>query len=161
MVHVRPGGPTDVDPAVAVWQAANTARRGGQPVPPAHEARVRGYAEKADSFLFVAEEAGEVVGMAWGMQGLADDGAGPPVPGLCHISMVFVAPQRWGEGIGGRVLDGVLADARARRYRRVQLWTHADNRRAQRLYEGHGFRRSGRETDDDLGERIVHYERDL
>ena len=144
MVVVRPGGGPDLDPAVAVWQASNTARRGGLPVPAEHEARVRGHAGKPDAFLLVA-----------------DDGAGPPVPGLCHVSTVFVAPNRWGEGIGGRIVDAVLAEARARGYERAQLWTHADNARAQRLYEGRDFQRSGREKDDDLGERIVHYQRAL
>lgn len=123
--------------------------------------RVRGYAGKPDAFMIVADDAGEVVGMAVGMQGLADDGAGPPVAGLCHISMVFVAPGRWGQGIGGLLVAAVLNEARSRSYDRTQLWTHADNARAQHLYEGHGFRRSGREKDDDFGERIVHYERDL
>ena len=41
---------------------------------------------------------------------------------------------------------------------RAQLWTHAGNERAQRLYERRGFGRSGREKLDDAGETIVHYE---
>jgi ribosomal protein S18 acetylase RimI-like enzyme len=122
---------------------------------------VRNYTRKPDAFLLLAEDAREVLGMGLGMQGLADDGAGPPVPELCHIAMIFVAPERWGEGIGGRVLGGVLDEARSRDYERAQLWTHADNARARRLYENYGFRRSGREKNDDLGEWIVHYERTL
>jgi hypothetical protein len=74
---VRAGGPADYGAAVAVWQAANTARRGGEPGPSQHEFRVHGYG------------------------------------------------------------------------------------RGQRLYDGRGFRRSGREKDDDVGERIVHYKRAL
>jgi hypothetical protein len=54
-----------------------------------------------------------------------------------------------------------MAEARARGYARVQLWTHASNLRAHRLSEGRGFGLSGRERDDDLGERIVHYQRQL
>jgi ribosomal protein S18 acetylase RimI-like enzyme len=146
---------------VAVWRAASAARRGGRPVRAEHEERVRSYIRKPDAFLLLAEDAGEVVGMGVGMQGLADDGAGPPVLELCHIAMIFVAPERWGEGIGGRVLGGVLEEARSRGYERAQLWTHADNARAQRLDERQGFRRTGREKDDDLGEWIVHYERTL
>jgi len=114
-----------------------------------------------DAFLVVAGDRSAIVGMALGMQGLADDGAGPPVPGLCHISLVFVLPARWGRGIGGRIVDAIVVEARSRGYGRAQLWTHAGNLRAQRLYESHGFRRSGREEDDDLGERIVRYERFL
>jgi ribosomal protein S18 acetylase RimI-like enzyme len=160
-VVLRQGEPADIEPVIAVWRAATTARGGGRPLPPEHETRVRAYLQQPDAFLLVADAAGTPVGLALGMQGRADDGAGPPVPGLCHIGMVFVAPDHWGAGIGRRIVDAVLAEARVRGYARVQLWTHADNLRAQRLYEGRGFRRSGREQNDDLGEMIVHYERAL
>ena len=161
MVAIRPGRPEDRNAAIAVWRDAQLARRAGHPFPPEHEQRVRAYLEKANAFFVVAEENGAVLGMALGMQGLADDGAGPPVPGLCHVAMVFVAPERWGEAIGGRMVDELLLAARSRGYRRAQLWTHADNPRAQRLYERRAFRPSGRRKDDELGEAIVHYERPL
>lgn len=155
---VRAGTSADAEAAIEVWELANVARRGGLPVPAQHEARVHGYLKKADSFLAVADEGGTMVGMALGMQALDDDGAGPPLPGLCHISMVFVHPDHWGEGIGKLLMRHLLDAGLNRGYAGFQLWTHADNNRAQRLYEGLGFRRSGREKDDDLGERIVHYE---
>jgi ribosomal protein S18 acetylase RimI-like enzyme len=158
-VILRPGRPEDVDGAVDAWRVSNTARRGGRPIPPEHEARVRGYAHKPDAFLVVADDGGSIVGMALAMQGLADDGAGPPIPRLCHISMVFVLPARWGQGIGGELVKAILAEAGKRGYDRAQLWTHADNLRAQRLYEGLGFVRTGREVDDDTGERIVQFGR--
>lgn len=154
---IRAGHPSDIDAAVAVWKAANTARRGGVNVPPEHESRVRRYLRKPDTFLAVAAADTGVVGMAVGMQALDDDGAGPPLPGLCHISAVFVHPGSWGRGVGAQLVRQVLAEGRARGYETFQLWTHADNARAQRLYEGLGFVRSGREKNDDFGERIVHY----
>lgn len=98
--------------------------------------------------------------MALGVQARADDGAGPPVEGLCHVSMVFVAPDHWGEGLGGRLVDALLVEARLRGYERVQLWTQADNARGRRLYVGRGFRPSGREKAE-FGELIVHYQRTL
>jgi ribosomal protein S18 acetylase RimI-like enzyme len=157
---IRHGRPEDVEPAVAVWLAANTARRGG-PLPRSEqEERARAHVSNPDAFLLVADDAGYVVGMALGMQGLADDGAGPPVEGLCHVSMVFVAPDYWGRGIGGRLVDALLPEARSRGYDRAQLWTQSDNVRARRLYEGRGFLPSGREKDE-FGERIVHYQRAL
>jgi ribosomal protein S18 acetylase RimI-like enzyme len=156
-VLVRPGRAEDVEPAVAVWQVANTARRGGVPVPAEHEQRVRGYLAKPDAFLVVAQDGGDLIGMAVGFQGCEDDGAGPPIPGLCHISLVFVHPDRWRQGTGGMLMRHLLLEGRARGYSHFQLWTHADNRRAQQLYEGLGFLRSGREKDDDLGERTVQY----
>jgi ribosomal protein S18 acetylase RimI-like enzyme len=160
-VLLRRGTPADFEPVIAVWRAVQAARRADRPAQAEHVDRARGYLRKPDALLLVAEDVGGVVGVGLGMQGLADDGAGPPLPGLCHIAMVFVAPERWGEGIGGRVVDGVLEEARSRGYERAQLWTYAENARAQRLYEGHGFRRTGRETKDDFGESITHYERVL
>lgn len=153
--------PAEHEAAVSVWRESNTARRGGRPVSADDERRVRDYLTQPESFLLVGRDGGEVVGVALGLQGRADDGAGPLVPGLCHIALVFVAPDRWGRGIGGRLVDAVLTEARARGYDRTQLWTHADNRRAQRLYLSRRFVPSGRQRDDELGERIVHFTRPL
>jgi ribosomal protein S18 acetylase RimI-like enzyme len=158
-IILRSGRPDDVDPAIEVWRVSNTARRDGLPIPPEHDERVRGATRKPDAFLIVADDRGSIVGMALAMQGLADDGAGPPIPGLCFISMVFVLPAHWGRGIGGKLVESILAEARSRDYDRAQLWTHANNHRSQRLYERLGFFRTGREKDDDTGERIVLYER--
>ncbi|HVE64157.1 MAG TPA: GNAT family N-acetyltransferase [Mycobacteriales bacterium] len=157
-MSIRPGEPADSDAAVSVWRHSNLARRGGAPMPDIDEERVRGYLDKSDAFLVVAEADGELTGISLGMQGKADDGAGPPVPGLCHVSLVFVHPDHWGRGIGKLLVAGVVEQAGRRGYHRAQLWTHADNTRAQRLYEGSGFVRSGREKADDLGDQIVHYE---
>jgi len=159
---LRDGTPADVEAAVALWLASSAARRGARPpLPPAAEASVRASLAAPDAFLVIAEDAGTMTGMALGVQGLADDGAGPPISGLCHVRMVFVAPARWGQGIGGALVDRLIAEARARGYIRAQLWTHADNVRAERLYERRAFRRSGREKADDLDGTIVHYERAL
>jgi ribosomal protein S18 acetylase RimI-like enzyme len=157
---LRRGGPEDIEPAVGVWFAANTERRGGVPPRPEQEARARGHVENPDAVLLVADDAGEIIGMAVGEQARSDDGAGPPVEGLCHVSMVFVTPDRWDEGLGGRLVDALLEEVRARGYDHAQLWTQTDNERARRLYERRGFRPSGREKDE-LGERIVHFRRAL
>ena len=157
---IRRGGAEDIEPAVAVWLAANTVRREGLAPRSEQAARARGHVSNPEAFLLIAEDAGDVVGMALGVQALSDDGAGAPVRGLCHISMVFVAPDYWGRGIGGRLVDALLPEARSRAYDRAQLWTQSDNARARRLYEGRGFVLSGREKDE-FGERIVHYQRAL
>jgi len=159
-ISVRRGA-EDIEPALLVWRAAEEARRGGRPASPEQGDRVRAHVENPDAFLFVAESGGPVVGMAVGMQGLADDGAGPPTRGLCHVGAVFVGPDHWGEGVGGALVDAVLAEARSRGYDRAQLWTHANNGRAHKLYERRGFRRTGRESVIDPGETIAHYARGL
>lgn len=106
---------------------------------------------KSDGFLLVATDQGDIVEMAVELQGRADDGAGVPLPGLCFIPLVSVAPQRWSAGIGGRIVAALLDAARSYGYANFQLWTHATNGRAQRLCEGRGFRHSDLEWDDDLG----------
>ena len=151
-VVVRTSDPGDCEPAFAVWRAAETARRGGPP-PSTSEQRVRGYARRAGAVLLVADAASEVVGMA-----LLTPTTSRPTD-ISALQMVFVAPERWGEGIGGRLVEAALAEARARGFKRVQLWTHAYDERVRRLYEGRGFRRTGRQDTGESGEQIVHYER--
>jgi len=160
-VTIGLGAPEDYDEAVRVWRASNTARRGGRPARAGGDERVRRHMGLADAFLLVARDGPRVVGITLGMQGRADDGAGPALPGLCHIGLVFVAAERWGQGIGGKLVDAVLREAVARGYRAAQLWTHADNGRSRRLYTSRGFTRSGREKVDDEGETIVQFTRPL
>lgn len=158
---IRRGGPADLAPALAVWRAAEKARRGGRPTSSEQGDRVRAHMENPTAFLFLADGAEGIVGMALGMQGLAEGGAGPPIEDLCHVGAVFVAPERWGEGLGGALVEAVLSEARSRGYARAQLWTHAANRRAHRLYERRGFRRTGREGEDDHGKTLAHHARRL
>jgi ribosomal protein S18 acetylase RimI-like enzyme len=160
VVMTRLGRPADFERALEVWHTAHDARLGHR-LPPEHETRVRSYLHAAGVFFLIAVDGDDVIGGALAMQGRADDGAGPLVPGLCHVSMVFVAANRWGEGVGSQVLDALVAEARTRLYERLQLWTHADNSRAQRLFERAGFRRTGREKPDDLGAPTVQYARPL
>lgn len=84
-----------------------------------------------------------------------------PVPGLVHVSSVATHPTRWGEGWGARATKAVLSQAMRRGYARAQLWTHARNPTARRLYEGLGFTVSGISKTDDHGEDVVHYLADL
>lgn len=151
----------DIEPAVAVWRAASTARRGGCPAPIEREERVRESVQRPGGLLLVADDAGQIVGMGLAIQGRGDDGAGLPVPGLCFIALIYVAPARWGEGLGGGLVEAVLAEAHVRGFSRARLWTHANNARARRLYEGRSFRRTGREQADEQGALSVEYERTL
>src|SRR5690242_5865108 len=110
---IRPGGATDLGSAAACWRSATIARRDGRPLPPDAEERTRRSLAAADAFVLVAEDDGRIVGLGVGRQGRADDGAGPPVAGLCHVAMMCVAPERWGCGIGRKIVDATLDAARA------------------------------------------------
>jgi ribosomal protein S18 acetylase RimI-like enzyme len=147
------GTPADVEAGIRLWRAAQEQRRGIPPAP-AHEPRIRAYFDKPDAFWVVAEQNSRVAGMGLGMQALADNGVGPPVPGHLHIAAVFVDPACWGAGIGGRIVDALLAEATHHGYRSMQLWTQVGNDRALRLYESRGFRPTGQEMSID-DERIL------
>jgi GNAT superfamily N-acetyltransferase len=73
-----------------------------------------------------------------------DEGADPPIPGGCFLGYLFVVPERWGEGLGGVILDAVIGEAKRRGYSRIHLWTHEDNERSHRLYRSRGFSPTGR-----------------
>jgi len=153
-IVVRRGRAEDLEPAFALWWRAEGARRHGPP-PSVSVERVRGYARRTGAFLLVADSAGEVVGMA-----LVMPASSRPLE-VAVVQMVFVAPERWGGGIGGRLVAAALAEARTRGFERAQLWTHADDERVRRLYEGHGFGRSWPRVIGESGEPIVLYERPL
>ena len=169
-VDVREAMATEVDAAVELWTLSHVARRNGRPLPDAHVTLARQRMASPDSLLLLAGESGAgpgagpdsaPIGTIIAVQGLDQDGAGPPVPGLLHISLLSVAPDRWGRRVGRLLVEAVLTRGAADGFTQAQLWTHADNLRANRLYKAMGFRRSGRVRVDDWGELLVHYRRSL
>lgn len=146
----RPG---DLAAAVRVWQLANVAR--GKVPDENRCARVRTKLSDANALAVLAIEAGEVVGMALAEAGRDDDGVGPLLPQLCHISMVFVDPDHWGRRIGRQLLDTVADHAARRGHLVLQLWTAQTNHRAQRLYQRAGFRPTGHTKDLPTGQPII------
>ncbi|RCW45046.1 acetyltransferase (GNAT) family protein [Halopolyspora algeriensis] len=110
----------------------------------------------------LGEDDGEPVGVAFATPARTEDRANPqPIPGVAHVSMLAVRPDRWGQGLGRTILEAVQMIAGERGFARAQLWTHESNRRARRLYERLGWRSSKRIGVDDNGEPIRHYTRDL
>jgi [ribosomal protein S18]-alanine N-acetyltransferase len=59
--------------------------------------------------------------------------------GQADVLTLAVAADRWGEGIGGALLDGLLSEAARRGCTEVFLEVRVDNDRAQRLYRRRGF----------------------
>ena len=149
-IRIRMGDAADVEAAIAVYERSALARRQG--VWPSRAARVeRARAQLRDpgSWFLVANEGPAVVGMASAEALRGEDGAGPVLPDGCFLNYLFVVPERWGEGIGGLILDAVLAEAKRRHYSRVHLWTHEVNERSHRLYRSRGFSPTGRTAGDE------------
>jgi GNAT superfamily N-acetyltransferase len=66
-----------------------------------------------------------------------------PVPGLAHVSAVFVDPDHWRRGIARLLLDAADAAMRAAGYERAQLWTLLGSP-AEQLYRALGWTPDGR-----------------
>ena len=81
----------------------------------------------------VALSGPDVVGWA----GLCD------YPDEAFVQTIAVAPSARGQGLGDRLLTALLEEAARRGQRTVSLEVRADNVPAQRLYDRHGFTRSG------------------
>ena len=147
-ILIRSGEAADVDAAVSVYERSNLARRRGTwPGRAARVEQIRSHLRDPDSWFLLATEGSTVVGMASAEALRGDDGSGPVVPGGCFLKLLYVVPERWGEGIGGVILDATLAEARRRRYLRIVLWTHDDNERSRRLYRTGEFSPTGRTVD--------------
>ena len=59
------------------------------------------------------------------------------------------------------MLDAVIKESDRRGCRRIYLWTHErENERAQRLYLGCGFARTGVTGHDDAGEPVAEWRRE-
>ena len=147
-ILIRLGDAGDVDAAVSVYERSNLARRQGVwPNRAARVERARTHLRDPGSWFVLANDGPALVGMASAEPLRGEDGADPVIPGGCFLNLLFVVPERWGEGIGGVMLDAVLAEAKRRHYSRIHLWTHEDNKRSHRLYRSRGFSPTGRTAD--------------
>ena len=66
-----------------------------------------------------------------------------PLPGVAHVSSVFVHPGHWRRGIARRMLAAAETAMCAEGYERAQLWT-LEGSPAEQLYTALGWRRDGR-----------------
>lgn len=83
----------------------------------------------------VAEDAGRVVGAAWG---------GPAIGEACgELYAINVDPDAWGKGAGRALVDAVLRFLREGGHVEAVLWMLEGNERAARFYEAGGWRLDG------------------
>lgn len=160
---VRPANEADLVTFARVWIDAVAARAvEGQKHATLDQATMESIVAKqfaADgAFPLALCEGDLVVATSSALPARADDGASPAVvPGLAHISLISVIPQRWGMGHGRTIVVATLIEARRRGFVRAQLWTQESNVRAQQLYDSLGFIRSGRIKADESGDPVGHW----
>jgi GNAT superfamily N-acetyltransferase len=98
---------------------------------------------RTDAWIEVAEEDGALAGVCAWAAGTASREDRRLVPGLAHVSAVFVHPDYWRRGIARLLLDHAEAAMRAGGYDRAQLWT-LEGSPAERLYAALGWSPDGR-----------------
>ena len=74
----------------------------------------------------------------------------PPGEGLLYF--FYFAPEAWGRGFATLVMAAVMDDFRDLVLDTAHLWVLAENHRARRSYDGHGWREDGPRRTDDYGE---------
>jgi GNAT superfamily N-acetyltransferase len=158
---VRLGTLGDVDDAASVYERSNLARRQGSwPSRAARVAQVTASLhDVADhdtaAWFLVGRDGTEAVAMALVHPFCADGGSGDVVAGTWFLSLIYVLSERWGAGIGGRLLDTVIGEAKRRDGHHMYLWTHEhQNERAHRLYRSRSFAPTGRTMQDGEGHLI-------
>jgi GNAT superfamily N-acetyltransferase len=93
----------------------------------------------------VVEDDGELVGVSACGESRdedVDDSVG-------EIRSFFVAPGRWGGGVGRVLMEGALDSLRRRGYAIATVWSFTDNERANAFYEALGFELDGAEEPTD------------
>lgn len=99
-------------------------------------------AELADpAFAFLlAEQDGAAVGFAkLGPHALPVTPAGP----MIELRQLYLVAGQQGSGLAARMMDWVIATARARGAQELFLSVYVDNHRARRFYERYGFEEVG------------------
>jgi GNAT superfamily N-acetyltransferase len=85
-----------------------------------------------------------------------------PIPGLAHLWMLFVREPWWGSGLAAHLLSLAVAEATARGYETMRLFTPAGQARARAFYEREGFATDGIATlEPMIGLELVEYRRAL
>jgi GNAT superfamily N-acetyltransferase len=155
-IVVQLGTIDDLDAAMSVYERSNLARRQGMwPGRAARLAQVRTSLHDEAAWCLIGRDNAEPVAMAHVVPFRAAGGTGNLVAGSAFLNLIYVLPDRWGMGIGGVMLDAVIAEAERRGCRRIVLWTHErENERAQRLYRSRRFAHTGRSAVDDAGASI-------
>lgn len=94
-------------------------------------------------WCLVAERDGTMAGHVSLMAAAAHRAQPDPDPGLAHLWQLFVRSEHWGSGVAGELHAALLAEAAARGFRELRLFTPVAHARARRFYEREGWRAVG------------------
>jgi GNAT superfamily N-acetyltransferase len=88
-------------------------------------------------------------------------GGGEVDESVAHLWQLFVKKAYWGTGTAARLLADAVAEAAARGFRTMRLFTPEGQGRARRFYEREGWALYGAPFDGGLGIPLVEYRRGL
>jgi ribosomal protein S18 acetylase RimI-like enzyme len=137
VIDVRPARPGDEAELVRIDDATWTSAVSPAPAPPPGRAFFDGRQEPAD--VLVAEVDGAVAGYV-------SIGHGFDVASHAHVlelSGLAVAPEYAGRGLGRRLVEAAVAEARGRGARKLTLRVLGPNAVARQLYASCGFEVEG------------------
>lgn len=77
-----------------------------------------------------------------------------------ELICIHSLPEGWGQGFGSAMLERTLGEMARAGFNRVILWVFAENSRARRFYEKHGFSPTGK-TQTAYGAEEVMYQKKL
>ncbi len=142
LITIRPAQREEVGAIVAMLADDHLGRareRIEDPLPESYFAAFEAISRDANIALVVAEEAGRVVGclQLCILPGLSSQGAARAL-----VEDVRVASDCRSRGIGEQLLRWAVGEARKRRCKLIELFTHHSRVDAQRFYERLGFERS-------------------
>lgn len=95
---------------------------------------------------WIAERNGEIVGSVFLVKANRTTG---------QLRMLYVEPSARGLGIGQRLVQECIEDARAKGYRKLMLWTNDILVSARKIYIAAGFRLIKEERHDSFGKKLV------
>ncbi|MEV7802702.1 GNAT family N-acetyltransferase [Microbispora sp. NPDC088329] len=122
--------------------------------------RLLGESSPRRTEVLVAETDGAVAGFASLGPG-RDEDVDPASVG--EVSAIYLMPEVWGAGIGGRLMAAALHSLAAAGYEQAILWVVDGNSRARRFYERGGWRPDGavqRDESDGFPLTEVRYRRE-
>jgi GNAT superfamily N-acetyltransferase len=142
--ELRRAAVADAEPMVAVTAEGFATYRSfapaawSPPSPAGELERLERLLPDPDVWYLVGERDGEIVGHVGFLP--ADRALHPvPEPSLAHFRQLFVATAHWGTGLAATLHAAAIAEATARGFATMRLFTPAAQARARRFYEREGW----------------------